>query len=217
MLVDLFEVAKLLVGILLFIIPGFIWSFFLWKNATFFERIVFGFGLGVLFFIPAIYLLHALGNIEISRTMIILLYVAFLASAIFIYGIRCFKSSIPKINLSCIKHRKFQLLLAVLCFNFLMTFFPHIINNYYLPFHVDEWIDWAFTRTLIETGSTSFINPFTGGEIAQTMEVGFTILTSLIHFLSGCNLLTIFVFMPSILMVLISLTVYNIRISYSFC
>jgi hypothetical protein len=207
---ELVEILKLLGGIIVIIIPGYFWGFFLIKDTSFSERIVLGFSLGILFFLSFIILINHVVSVEISNMMIFLLYLLYCIPACFFYGHKILRWGIPKVDTSFIHERKFQILIGILFFNFVLTFLPHIINDYYLPFHVDEWINWASVRSVIETGSTSFVSPFTGGEVFQLRQIGFSIVTSLIYFISGSDLLTIFLFMPSILMVFITLAIFNI-------
>ncbi len=210
MLIDLFEFTKLIGGIFLFVAPGFFWSSFIFPKITFFERCIFAFCLGLMYFISLIFFLHVITNIRISQFLIMVLYFLYLIPVCVLFVIRRTNFHFPTFHISHLKNKKFQILCGILFFNFFMTFLPHIVNNYYLPFHVDEWINWGFTQSLIHNGSIAFVNPFTGQGFAQIIEVGFTITASLFHFLSGSNLQTIFLFVPSILMVLISLTIFNI-------
>jgi len=91
-----------------------------------------------------------------------------------------------------------------------MTFYPHIKNGYYLPFHGDEWVHWAFTRAFMENGTIKFVNPFTGkGEILNP-EIGFHIFLSSFKWLSMSRLKSIFVFMPSIIAVFTAITAFCI-------
>jgi len=78
-----------------------------------------------------------------------------------------------------------------------MSFLPHLSNNYYLPFHVDEWIDWSYTRGVIDSESITISDPYTGiGNIASP-EIGFNLATISIKWLLGTNLLTIFLFISN--------------------
>jgi hypothetical protein len=94
--------------------------------------------------------------------------------------------------------------------SFLMMLLPHLTNNYYLPFHVDEWIHWSLSRAVIEQGSTTIINPYLGSGIFPNHEIGFHLATASIHWISTSTLSTIFLFMPALLGALVSLIAFVI-------
>jgi hypothetical protein len=209
-LFDIFEILKLFFGLIVLSLPGFFWSKLLLEKNTFLERLIFGFGLSIIYFIPTILILNVILDIDFSFTLILVLYLIYLLPAIILYIIKNIDNLFPKIKVCNILKKRFLILSGILFFIFLITIFPHIIHNYYLPFHVDEWINWIYAKSFIETGSLIFSNPYTGIETAQTLEPGFTISISLVHYISGANFQTIFLFMPSLIMILISLTVFNI-------
>jgi hypothetical protein len=91
-----------------------------------------------------------------------------------------------------------------------MMFLPHLTNNYFLPLHVDEWIHWSNTQAVMKSGSTTFLDPYAGLEVVSSGEIGFHITTSCLSWLSGANLLSIFLFMPSIIGIFISIIAFNI-------
>jgi hypothetical protein len=91
-----------------------------------------------------------------------------------------------------------------------MMFLPHLTNNYFLPLHVDEWIHWSNTQAVMQSGSTTFLDPYAGLEIVSSGEIGFHITTACLSWLSGANILSIFLFMPSIIGILISIIAFNI-------
>jgi len=208
--VEPFELIKLIACIFVIVIPGYLWSFLFSKHLTRLERFVFGFvfGLGVL--TCATFIGNVVFNIEITQTFVVLLFALYATPAFILYGLSIYRFGLPKIDLTPIKDKKFLLLAGILCFILLMMFLPHLSNNYFLPFHVDEWIHWSYSRAVMESGSTTFLNPYTGvGNIAD-LEIGFHLATTSIRWLSGCNLLTIFLFMPSIIGAFISLIAFNI-------
>lgn len=207
--VEPFEIIKLIIGIIIITIPGYLWSYIFSKKLTHLERFVFGFMLGLGFLTCATFLLNVFFDILITQTLIFILY-AFYAIPVFIlYGLSVYKFGIPKIHFKPI-NIKFVWLLVILGFAFFMMFLPHLSNNYYLPFHVDEWIHWSYSSAVIESGQSTFLNPYTGGGNIANPEIGFHIATCCLKWLSGANLLTVFLFMPAIIGVFISLTVFNI-------
>jgi len=209
MSVEPFELVKLIIGILIITIPGYLWSYIFSKKLTHSERLVFGFITGLGFLTCATFFLNVFFDLTITQNLIFALY-AFYALPVFIlYGLSIYKFGIPKIQFKP-TNIKLVWLLAILVFVFFMMFLPHLSNNYYLPFHVDEWIHWSYSRSVIESGHSTFINPYTGGGNIANPEIGFHIATCCIKWISGTSFLTIFLFMPSIIGVLISLTVFNI-------
>ena len=105
---------------------------------------------------------------------------------------------------------KFMILIPILAFVFYMTFFPHLKYGYYLPFHGDEWVHWGLTRAFMENGRTSFINPFTGSGKVFDVELGFHVFLSSFKWLSGADLRSIFVLMPSIISVFVAIAAFCI-------
>jgi hypothetical protein len=89
-----------------------------------------------------------------------------------------------------------------------MTFLPHSTNSYYLPFHADEWIHWGYTNGFIDHGEIEFPNPFTGEKAQINPEIGFHVFLGCFKWISGAELRTIFLFMPSVLAVFTSLTAF---------
>jgi hypothetical protein len=91
-----------------------------------------------------------------------------------------------------------------------MIFLPHIKENYFLPIHVDEWEHWSYSQAFMKTGSTSFINPYIGEGIISPQEIGFNIFTSSISWILNVDFTSIFLFFPSILIIFVCLTAFNI-------
>jgi hypothetical protein len=116
----------------------------------------------------------------------------------------------PKLRLDYFKDPKLIILGFILLFSAFLVFLPHFTNNYYLPFHVDEWEHYCYTRAFIESGTSSFTNPYTGTGISQSLELGFHYISSTILWTSGVSINSIFLFMPSFIAIFIGLTVFNI-------
>jgi hypothetical protein len=53
-------------------------------------------------------------------------------------------------------------MIPILALAFYMTFLPHM--DYRYPLHVDEWRAWAWSNSLINAGSISAPDPFSGGD-----------------------------------------------------
>ena len=160
--VEFVELAKLIGGIILLIIPGYLWSFFLFKDHRQVERIVFGFvlSLGMLCF--GLFTLDVLLGLPLTALKMFLLLTVYSVSSVVVFFYSIYKSNLPKLHPSSLKNPKALLLLGILVFTAFMAFLPHLSNDYYLPFHVDEWIHWEFSRAVVEQGSSVFINPYTG-------------------------------------------------------
>lgn len=207
---DLYEFIKLLTGIFIIIVPGYLWSFLFSKHLTCLERFVFGFVIGIGVLISALFIFNIIFDAKITQTFTILLFILYTVPVLVLYGLHIYRFGLPTIDFTPIKNKKFLILAGILLFTAFMTFLPHLSNSYFLPFHVDEWIHWSYSRAVMEGGSISFANPYTGiGTIANT-EIGFHLATSCIKWLTGCNLLTIFLFMPTVIGIFVSLTAFNI-------
>jgi len=207
--VEPFEITKLILGLIVLTIPGYLWSFYFSEKLKTAERIVFGFMITLGFLSCLSYILNALFKIKITQTLAIILYLIFSIPIFILFALSAYKYDLSKLKPEKI-NIKYVWLLGIIIFVFFMTMLPHIINNYYLPFHVDEWIHWSYTRSVIETGQTSFPNPISGAGELATPEIGFHVATANIKFFSGSTYLTIFLLMPSIISVFMALTAFNI-------
>jgi len=209
MLLDAFEIIRLVVGIILITIPGFLWSYIFSKQFTFFERIIFGIILSLGFLTSSIYILNINFNIKINSTLTFIIYLVYTIPVVIIYIFSIYKFGFPKIDIKKLNNKKI-ILFGILIFSFVIGFLPHFLNNHYLPFHVDEWIHWSYTNAVFTSGQTSFVDPYIGKGIISSPEIGFHLLTASIKWISGSSLQTIFLFMPSIIGVLITLTAFNV-------
>lgn len=208
--IEIHEVIKLIIGIFIITLPGYFLSYLLKEKLIQLERFIFGFIVGIGTLTSLLFILNILFNIKITQNITILIFTIYTIIIIIFYLIRIYKYGLPTINLSFIKNRKIILLALILVFSAIISFLPHLSNNHYLPFHVDEWIHWSYTKGVIESGSTTIINPFTGTGNIASPEIGFYLSTLSIKWLSGTNLLTIFLFMPTIIGIFLSITAYNI-------
>ena len=222
--VEPIELLKLIGGIFIIIIPGYLWSFIFSKDLKHLERVAFGFMLGIIALTCGTFGLEIVFGMVITQTLVFLLFAAYVIPVLVLYLLSIIRFGFPRrhgLNDSEItkkkickgilfKNKKIVLLLAILAFSVFMTLLPHWSDNYFLPFHVDEWIHWSYARAVIESGSTSFVNPYTGSGIIQSLEIGFHLMTSCIYWLTTSTFLTIFVFMPSIIAIFTSLMAFNI-------
>lgn len=204
-----FEMLKLAIGLIIITIPGFLWSFIFSKKFTIFERMVFGFIISLVVLTLSSYALNILLRVKISQSFVIILYLLYTLPVVILYLISIYKMGLPKIKIKPL-NMKYIILIGLLFFSFLMIFLPHILNNHYLPFHVDEWEHYTYTEAVIKNGYTSFTNPYTGMGIYSHPEIGFHLSTSVIHWLSGSNVLTIFLFMPMVIGLIMTFIAFNI-------
>ncbi len=68
----------------------------------------------------------------------------------------------------------YLMLLSVLGLAFYIAFIPHL--NYPYPLHVDEWVHIAYSKAMLQTGSTTFVEPFFGQStysLSFNLEAGF--------------------------------------------
>lgn len=208
--VEAVELVKLIFGLIVLSIPGYLCSYLFSHQLTQLERACFGCLSGLVFFTITTFTLSFLA--PLSATIVWLLYAAYLLPIfiVFVYKLAAHRAHLPKLPLHSLRNKTTLFLLVILCFSFLMTLLPHLSNQYYLPFHVDEWIHYSYTNALLDQGTTSFTNPYTGSGIITTPQIGFHLLTASLHWLSGANLQTLFVFLPSFLGILLSLTAFII-------
>ncbi|KAA0009496.1 MAG: hypothetical protein FE036_00115 [Thermoplasmata archaeon] len=195
---------RILLGLFLFILPGYLLSLLIFKKINFVERVLFGFVSGIFIF-SALLLLFA-SFMRVSSLFFYAMYFIYLIIVlIFLFRRVKFEFKISK-NLIM----KLMILVPILIFVFYMTFFPHLKYDYYLPFHADEWVHWGLTRAFMENGRTSFINPFTGNGKVFDVELGFHVFLSSFKWLSGADLRSIFVLMPSIISVFVAIAAFCI-------
>lgn len=208
--IEAIELLKLIAGIFILIIPGYLWSFLLFKDLKALERIVFGFVLSLGVICCGMFLLDVVFSLPLTATKVFILLAAYTIPVVVLYIFSIYRFGLPKPNFAYLKTSKYILLLLILVFTVFMIFLPHWSDNYFLPFHVDEWIHWGYSQAVIESGSTAFTNPYTGSGIAQSLELGFHCITASVKWITGITFNTIVVFMPSIIAIFTSLAAFNI-------
>jgi len=100
-------------------------------------------------------------------------------------------------------------LVPILALAFYMAFIPHL--NYPYPVHIDEWIHLAHSKAMLEAGSTTFTDAFTGQIVyrpSTNLESGFQLLWGVFHQISGISWMTVFRYFPSIVFMVTVLSVY---------
>ena len=205
--VDIVDLGRLIVAIILLIIPGYLWSVLFFPKIQWFERIVFGFCAPLLGFSLLLFSLNTFASIKLTVILVWTIYWIIAIPIVCITLVAWYKQGIKETlfpiikdkTISILKNPKTWLLLGIIIFAGLMMFLPHLRDGYFLPFHVDEWEHWILTKTAMETGSTSFVNPYLGSGTLQSMEIGFHLMTASLLWISGSQMNTVFVFMPLIL------------------
>lgn len=100
-------------------------------------------------------------------------------------------------------------LLPILALAFYIAFIPH--QGYPYPAHVDEWMHLAYSKAMLQAGSTTFIDPFSGQwtlDIGSNLEAGFHLLWGIFQLITGISWLTIFRYLPGVIFMITVLSVY---------
>ncbi|MEA2055062.1 MAG: LamG-like jellyroll fold domain-containing protein [Candidatus Thermoplasmatota archaeon] len=204
--IESMEYARLLWGIMMMILSGYLWSLLIFKKMKVQERIVFGFGF-TLAVSACIVMLFSIW-MRVTGSFFALLFVVYMAIPIPFLAMKkkSFSFALPERK----KIMKGIILAGILIFVFYMTFLPHSVREYDLPFHADEWVHWGYIRGFMDSGEIKFPNPFTGGEWMVDPEIGFHVFLACFKWLSGAELKAIFLFMPSLLAVFTSLTAFSL-------
>ncbi len=107
-------------------------------------------------------------------------------------------------------------LLPIMALAFYLAFIPH--HNYPYLVHLDEWMHLAYTKAMLQAGSTTFIDPFYGEwtesligsnlGLGAHLRFGFYLFWGVFHQISGISWLTIFKYFPSLVFLITVLSVY---------
>jgi len=92
---------------------------------------------------------------------------------------------------------------------FYIAFIPH--QSYPYPVHIDEWVHLALSKAMLQSGSTTFVEPFFGGAtrgLSSNLEAGFHLFWGVFHQISGISWMTIFRYFPGIISIITVLSVY---------
>lgn len=99
------------------------------------------------------------------------------------------------------------LLGAILVLAFLMASIPH--GHYPYPLHIDEWMHYGNAQSLTEAGRIDYPDPFDSGESAYPdPEVGFRLLLGELKLVTGISWLSLFRFLPGIILALLAFQAY---------
>jgi len=100
-------------------------------------------------------------------------------------------------------------LLPILTLACYFALIPHLDDDY--PVHVDEWAHLTYTKTLQEAESIDFTEPFPTSLYptdVQDPEIGYHVFLSMFQDITGISWLTFFKYFPSIIFMIIVLSVY---------
>jgi hypothetical protein len=92
---------------------------------------------------------------------------------------------------------------------FYLAFIPH--HDYPYLVHLDEWNHLAYSKAMLQAGSTTFIDPFYGQStvsLSSDLEASFQLFWGVFHQISGIPWLTIFRYFPSLVFIITVLSVY---------
>lgn len=105
-----------------------------------------------------------------------------------------------------IKNEYFFLIL-ILLIAFYLNFTPHMDYSY--PVHVDEWTNFAYSQSLINSKNTVFIEPFIGEKIIENdLEIGMRLFLALFKEITGLEWLYVVRYLPSVIFLITVLSVY---------
>ncbi len=210
------EYMRLLFGIFLFVLSGYLWSLLIFRKIRVTERIAIGFGFTMA--VSVIVVMAFSLYMKVTASFFIEFFAVYTLIPAAVIATKKFiaikkkgfsfstKQFIPKKR----EMIKFLILVGILIFVFYMTFLPHSVKDYNLPFHADEWVHWGYTRGFMDSGELKFSNPFTGKGWAVDPEIGFHAFLACFKWLSGAELKTIFLLMPSALAIFTGLTAFSI-------
>ncbi len=103
------------------------------------------------------------------------------------------------------------LMLPIMALAFYIAFIPH--QGYPYLVHIDEWVHLAYSKAILQAGSTTVIEPFFGEStrgLSSNLEAGFHLFWGVFHQISGISWLTIFKYFPGIVFMFTVLSVYVI-------
>lgn len=101
------------------------------------------------------------------------------------------------------------LMLPIMALAFYIAFIPH--QGYPYLVHIDEWVHLAYSKAILQAGSTTVIEPFFGEStrgLSSNLEAGFHLFWGVFHQISGISWLAIFKYFPGIVFMFTVLSVY---------
>src|SRR3989304_2995754 len=99
------------------------------------------------------------------------------------------------------------LLVLILLLAFFMASVPPRDSGY--PLHGDEWWRWGDAQGILEAGGITYPDPFEAGEtVSPDIEVGFHVFLPEIKLITGVSWLSVFRFLPGLMLSLIVFQAY---------
>jgi hypothetical protein len=103
------------------------------------------------------------------------------------------------------------ILLLILILAFFVAFIPHF--DYPYPLHVDEWLHGAYSKAIMQSGSITFTEPFSGQSFlsfTSNPEAGFHLFLSIFQQMTGVSSTDVFRYLPGVVFLLTILSVYTL-------
>jgi len=107
------------------------------------------------------------------------------------------------------KYFEVIVLIIILVFAFFMAFIPHL--NYPYPVHWDEWRNISFTNSIMNSNSSSFLEPFYGQyeyNLITLPEGNFFIFLGILHEVTGISFIFLYRLFPGLIFMCTVLSVY---------
>ena len=96
---ELFDIFKIIIGLIILTIPGYLWINIFFKNITLFEKIIFSFVISLGFLTTSAYILNIYFNILFDATLIFILFLVFTLPIVLYYVYSIYKFGLPKIRI----------------------------------------------------------------------------------------------------------------------
>jgi len=210
---SLFEILRAIVGLFLLFLPGFLLTYLLFRGKeTLIERIVLGFSLSISLTTLILFAGNELFGLKLSL-LTCAITIGIIITPVVLVLLRSkgvhLKDFLTPVVIGPDKVVQYVGLSLILAFAFFMAFIPHL--NYMYPLHIDEWFHFGYSQTLTQAQGLPFIEPFYGETVVSDhAEIGFHFFLSEIKLLTGLSWINIFLFLPSIIFVLTTLTAFSI-------
>lgn len=185
-----------------FLLPGFVLSYTFFSRAelSFLERIAIGLGISIS--TTSIVLLVAnrlfgmpINLFSVSAILGLLIVGGLIAAGLFMWKRETSPSDVnPRKGADM---PEYLVLASILAFTFFLAYIPHL--NYPYPLHIDEWEHFALSQSLVDAGTTDFVDPLIGEKrVTNHPEAGFHLFLAQVRLLTGLSWMTIFRFFPAL-------------------
>lgn len=184
-----------------FLLPGFVWSYAFFRKVdelSLLERMATSFGLSIAMSVLSLLVANRLFGMPVNL-LSVAATLGLLTAAGLVFVFFWMRSGSPVPAVSSPKGAdtpEYLVLAAVLIFAFFMAYIPHL--NYPYPLHIDEWEHFALSQSLLEAGTTDYLDPLLGEKrVSGHPEGGFHLFLAQLRLLSGLSWITIFRFVPA--------------------